>query len=123
MYALILAVVFSSAGMVFLLFKPVAEAREIPREEFINKLRLSKSVFDDFSYRVAEPFKNIWKNLLLPLFLKKSEKIVARFRISVLKTERLLLQLTNYIRGKRENGNNGHTPYWKDLNDFKNNLK
>lgn len=123
MYILISAAIISFAGMAFLLFGPLSEAGKIPKKEFARRLKLSKPVFEDFFGHAAAPFKNFWEHSFLPFFLRKSEKIVARFRINVLKIERLLLRLTNYIRGKRENGNNGNTPYWKDLNDYKQNLK
>jgi len=122
---LILLIVFSAAGMLYLAGNRFKTVRIIKEEELLVKLQKTKHLFSDFYEYVVTPTINFWMNSILPNLYKEFEKTVSRFRINVLKIECWLLKLTNYIRGKRSaqcNGNGSQSQYWKDVNDFKNGL-
>lgn len=95
----------------------------MPENELISKLQAAKPFFLDFNHYIVEPTVNFWKTVVLPKIYKEFEKLVSRLRINILKLEGWLLKLANYIRGKRKiQTNNEQSPYWKDINDFKNDL-
>lgn len=119
---LIIIMLLSAAGMLYLLLKRLQEARMMPENELLAKLQTSRPVFSDFHQYVFIPAVNFYRTAVLPKIYKESEKKISRFRINILKMEGWLLRLTNYIRGKRKIHSNGRTPYWKDINDFKNGL-
>jgi hypothetical protein len=117
---LIILIIFSAGGMMFLVGSRFKEVKIMSDEELLVKLRETKHLFSDFHDYVVVPAINFWKNSALPYIYKEFEKTVSRFRINVLKIEAWLLKLTNYIRGKRKIQNNGYSEYWKDVNDSKN---
>lgn len=119
---LIIIMLLSAAGMLYLLLKRLQEVKMMPENELLAKLQTSRPVFSDFHQYVFIPAVNFYRTAVLPKIYKESEKKISRFRINILKMEGWLLRLTNYIRGKRKIHNNGRTPYWKDINDFKNGL-
>lgn len=122
---LIILVVFSAGGMLYLVGNRFKTIRIMDEKELLVKLQNSKSSFADFYSYIVIPTINFWSNSVLPNIYKEFEKTVSRFRINVLKIEHWLLKLTNYIRGKRSaqcNGNGSQSQYWKDVNDFKNGL-
>ena len=122
---LILLIVFSAAGMLYLVGSRFKAVRIMKEEELLVKLQETKYLFSDFYEYVVTPTINFWRNSVLPNIYKEFEKTVSRFRINVLKIECWLLKLTNYIRGKRNNqcnSNGSQSQYWKDVNDFKNGL-
>lgn len=120
--ALIVITIFSAGGMLYLLLRRLREIRMMAGSEFLEKLQASRPVFSDFHQYLIIPAINFYRTSVLPAVYKESEKTISRFRINILKIERWLLRLTNYIRGKRKINTNGNTPYWKDINDFKNGL-
>ena len=110
--------------MAFLILRELEGVRALGEYEFLNRLKLSKSFFSDFHQQIIIPAINFWQSSLLPRIYKEFEKIIGRFRIHILKIENLLFKLANYIRGKRKTENNNHqSPYWREINDFKNGLK
>lgn len=116
MNILIYTALFSAAGAIFLFSKGLSFARALPREEFERKLNETKPVFHDINARIIVPFAVFLHNSFSPKIYKEFEIIISKFRLNVLRMERLLLQLANYIRGKREikmNGNNH--PYWNQV--------
>lgn len=119
---LVIIMFLSVAGMLSLLSKRLREVRMMPENELLARLRISRPVFSDFHQYVFIPAVNFYRTVVLPKIYKESEKKISRFRINILKMEGWLLRLTNYIRGKRKINTNGNTPYWKDINDFKNGL-
>lgn len=120
--ALIVITIFSAGGMLYLLLRRLREIRMMAGSELLEKLQASRPVFSDFHQYFIIPAINFYRTSVLPAVYKESEKTISRFRINILKIERWLLRLTNYIRGKRKINTNGNTPYWKDINDFKNGL-
>lgn len=119
---LIIIMLLSAAGMLYLLLKRLKEVKMMPANELLAKLQASRPVFSDFHQYIIIPAVNFYRTAVLPKIYKEFEKKISRFRINILKMEGWLLRLTNYIRGKRKIHNNGRTPYWKDINDFKNGL-
>ena len=91
-------------------------ARMIPRAEFEQKLNQTAPVFHDISTRIIIPSIVFLHNTLSPKIYKEFEIIISRFRINVLRMERQLLHLANYIRGKRDvKINDGNNPYWNKI--------
>lgn len=116
MNILVYAALLSVAGIVFLVLKGVSFARTMPKEEFERRLNESKPIFHDINARVIIPFAVFMHDSLSPKIYKEFEIIISKFRINVLRMERLLLQLANYIRGKREVKMNGNShPYWNQV--------
>ena len=117
MNALIYMALLSAAGLVFLFSRGVSFARALPKEEFERRLNETKPVFHDINARIIIPSAVFLHNFLSPKIYKEFEIIISKFRINTLRMERLLLQLANYIRGKREVKMNGNShPYWNQVN-------
>ncbi|MEK9183640.1 MAG: hypothetical protein AAB890_01020 [Patescibacteria group bacterium] len=114
--------IFSAIGIIYLLARGLILARTMDKKELSLKLASSKSIFDDFHVYVFVPFVGFLKISVLPMVFKEFEIIISKFRINVLKVERQLFHLANYIRGKREikTDNESH-PYWDSVNTLKNN--
>ena len=112
--------IFSAIGIIYLLTKGLILAKTIDKKELSLKLT-SSSIFDDFHVYVFIPFMDFLKTFILPKIFKEFEIIISKFRISVLKVERQLFHLANYVRGKREikTDNESH-PYWDSVNNSKN---
>lgn len=120
MNILIYIAALSAAGLAALVFKGVFWARMMPREEFEKKLDESKPVFYDINAKIFVPAAVFLHDFLSPKIYKEFEIIISKFRINVLRMERLLLQLANYIRGKREVKMNGNKhPYWNQVGGAK----
>ena len=118
MNILIYMALLSAAGLVFLFSKGVSFARALPKEEFERRLNETKPVFHDINARIIIPSAVFLHNFLSPKIYKEFEIIISKFRINTLRMERLLLQLANYIRGKREVKMNGNShPYWNQISD------
>lgn len=116
MSILIYTALLSAVGIAFLVSKGVSFARAIPKEEFERRLGETKPVFHDINARIITPFAVFLHDSLSPKIYKEFEIIISKFRINVLRMERLLLQLANYIRGKREVKMNGSShPYWNQV--------
>lgn len=114
--------IFSAIGIIYLLAKGLVLAKAMDKKELSLRLISSKSIFDDFHVYVFIPLVNFLKISVLPIVFKEFEIIISKFRINVLKVERQLFHLANYIRGKREikTDNEGH-PYWDSVNALKDN--
>ena len=118
MNALIYMALLSATGLAFLFSRGVSFARVLPKEEFERRLNETKPVFHDISVRIIIPFAVFIHDFLSPKIYKEFEIIISKFRINTLRMERLLLQLANYIRGKREVKMNGNSnPYWNQISD------
>ena len=116
MNILIFTAILSAAGIAALIFRGMFLARMMPKEELEKKINESKSVFYDINAKIFVPTAVFLHDSLSPKIYKEFEIIISKFRINVLRTERLLLQLANYIRGKREvKINGGKHPYWNQV--------
>ena len=117
MNILIYTALLSAVGAVFLFSRGVSFARALPKEEFERRFSETRPVFHDINARIIIPFAVFLHDSLSPKIYKEFEIVISKFRINVLRTERLLLQLANYIRGKREVKMNGNShPYWNQAN-------
>ena len=106
----------SAAGIAFIFSKGVSFTRAMPKEEFERRLGETRPVFHDINARIIIPFAVFLHDSFSPKIYKEFEIVISKFRINVLRTERLLLSLANYIRGKREVKMNGNShPYWNQL--------
>jgi len=114
---LVYLIVFSGIGMAFLVLKHLKEVRIMSKGELIEKLKESKPLISDFQEYTFIPMINFWHDIFLPRLFREGERVISKFRILVLRVERKLLQLTNYIRGKRELKINGQnkSPYWEEI--------
>ena len=93
-------------------------ARAMPRAKFEEKLSGTTPVFHDISARIIVPSIVFLHDTFSPKIYKEFEIIISRFRINVLRAERQLLHLANYIRGKREMKiSDGNHPYWNQISD------
>lgn len=120
---LIIFILFSGIGMFYMVASRIEEVRAMSRGQFISALRESKPVFSDFNHYFVSPIVHFTQTIILPKIFKEFEKMISMLRINILKVEKLLLDLSRYIKGKREIKTNGkRNPYWKDMNDFKNGL-
>ncbi len=116
MNILIYIAILSAAGIAALVSKEVFFARAMPKEEFERRLSESRPIFYDFNARILIPAAVFLHDSLSSKIYKEFEIIVSKFRINVLRVERLLLRLANYIRGKREVKINGNShPYWNKV--------
>ena len=107
----------SAAGIAFIFSKGVSFTRAMPKEEFERRLGETRPVFHDINARIIIPFAVFLHDSFSPKIYKEFEIVISKFRINVLRMERLLLQLANYIRGKREVKMNGNShPYWNQVN-------
>lgn len=109
-------------GMVFMISRHLPYLRKITHEQINYKMSRSRSLRGTIYNITINPFINLWHKHLHAELLNLLMKIIKRFRIIILKIERILFKFTNYIRGKHEAKKNGETKYWKDINDFKNDL-
>lgn len=109
-------VIFSFLGAAGLFARRFAPARMLSGEELNRRLKETRPTFHGISNRVSVSAGNFVKRSVLPKLFKEFEIIISKFRIYVLKAERMLHDLTHYIRGKREikSGRSNH-PYWNNV--------
>jgi hypothetical protein len=123
MKTLILLSAFSALGLLVIFFRRLYEVRIMSQEEFLYSLKDTRPFFSSFYKILVVPVKLFYKNIFLPWFFKRAEKTVHGFRILVLKAEHNLFDLKHYFRGKHDVNSDGHSPYWKEMKDYKENLK
>lgn len=112
--------IFSAFGMAFLFAKEFSAVKKLSRAELIDGLKNSKPLFHDISVRIIFPAMNFVYVTMAPKVYKEFEIIISKIRINVLRVERILLNLTHYIRGKREITKNGNKhPYWNAVSEAK----
>lgn len=110
---LIYATALSCFGLIVLIAQGLREFNRIDSDEFLTKARETKPIFHDLKIHIWVPVANYFHAVIIPIIYKEFEIVISRVRINVLRIERLLLQLANYIRGKREVKINGqHHHYW-----------
>lgn len=115
---------FSVIGLVVLTGRAVADVKKINREEFKARFIETKPFFHDLNVRAVFPLMRYLSIIVLPKIYKEFEIVISKFRINVLRTERMLLHLAHYMRGKREvKINGGAHPYWNNLGSPKDEKK
>lgn len=113
----------SLIGMVGMIFARFSHIKEMSHEQIALKIRTTKSLRKIFYKYIISPLVDLWHLVIKIKFYKTTEKSARKFRIFVLKTERILFRFTDYVRGKHvveKNGN--HSEYWHNINEFKNGL-
>lgn len=106
---------FSGVVLIALFAKNLKAAKAIPQAELEQSLRESRSSFHHISSGIVAPTAGYVKKSILPKVYKEFEIIISKFRIYILRVERMLLWLTHYVRGKREVKVNGSHPYWDSI--------
>lgn len=120
MYILATTASVSGLGLAYIIAKHLNYVREATHEEIIVKVEETKSLRVIFYKYILLPILDIWNSRVKIWLYQNIEKLAKKFRIVVLRVERLLLRFTNYIRGKHEVERNGNqSEYWKNMNDFK----
>lgn len=123
MKTLIFLSAFSALGLLVIFFRRLYEVRIMSQEEFLYSLKDTKPFFSDFHKIIVVPISTFYRNVFLPRFFKRAEKTVHWFRIHILKFEHSLFSLKHYFRGKHEISTEGHSPYWKEMREYKEDLK
>ncbi len=95
----------------------------MPKSDFLYSLKETRPFFSEFYAMLVVPSQRFYGNKFLPWFFKRAEKTVHWFRIHILKIEHSLFDLKHYFRGKHEVRTGGNSPYWKGMNEYKEELK
>ncbi len=115
-------IILSAVGMLIVFRRHLMELREMPESEFLEKLRLSDTMFEGLHDSVLTPAGKFWKDNIVPLFYKFAGRVIFKFRGVVRNFENKLTFLDDYIHGKTHPKGNGGSEYWNDVNKFKNGL-
>lgn len=108
--------VFSAIALIVLVGRAAADVRNINKEEFRARFIETKPFFHDLNVHFVFPLMRYLSIVILPKIYKEFEIVISKFRINVLRIERILLRLAHYMRGKREvKINGGAHPYWNNL--------
>jgi hypothetical protein len=114
----------SFAGIFIIFWRRFRQVRYLSPDELKLRLLSSRSVRLELKESVVEPLKVKFRENILPAFWKSSEKIVRRFRVSVLRFEAQLKNLSDKLRGKHVNLEvSEKSEYWESLNHAKENAK
>ena len=109
-------------GMAFLFRRYFLEVRKLPLEEVRRRLASSESVRRELQLRYLVPWHGRFNEVYLPNFWRRSEKLVRRARLVVMKFEKRLSDLSDKLRGKHVNlGIPERSEYWETLNGAKQN--
>jgi hypothetical protein len=110
--------ILSGIGIAVMLSTQVLKIKKLPSKELKSAEYVSNAHFlKDILKNLFIPVYNFWDIKIIPRIYHVSEKIAHKMRIYVLKTEKSLLKLTNYIKGKREIKNNGNaSKFLRNLN-------
>ena len=104
------------------LFRP--SAKKMSREDMEGYLRSEKSFFQEL-FEGAEYYLRIfWEDFLRDALYNTVEKQLTKFRLLVMKLERRLQNLTEWLKGRRLAPPNGQkSEYWQQISDWKNGEK
>ena len=110
----------SLAGLAFLFRRYFLEVRKLPLEEVRRRLASSESVRRELQLRYLVPWHGRFNEVYLPNFWRRSEKLVRRARLVVMKFEKRLSDLSDKLRGKHVNLDiPERSEYWETLNGAK----
>ena len=99
-------------------------ARKMSREDMENYLRSGQSVFQEFFEGIENALNNFWGGYLRDALYNTVEKHLTKFRLLVLKLERRLQNITEWLKGRRLAPPNGQkSEYWQQISDWKNGAK
>ena len=122
----IFSLIFLAAlgGMAFLFRRYFLEIRKLSLEEVRSRLASSESVRRELHLRYFVPWRKRFNEVYLPNFWRRSEKLVQRARLVVMKFEKRLSDLSDKLRGKHINLDiSERSEYWETLNGVKGNNK
>lgn len=123
MEILIITAFVSAAGIMIILFRHLSYVRNISQEQLLSRINTTKSFRKSLYGIIVTSSINRWNNYGRKWFYGFIEKIIGKFRVIILKIEKLLLRFSNYIHGKHEIKKNGnHSEYWQNITKFKNGL-
>jgi len=120
MYYFLMLSFLSFAGVGYLVFSKLGQAKNIPREEFLTALKSTKPFFEDYRKIIVVPAIRYWQLIAYPFILREVEKGLFSLRSFILSAEKEIGHIRDYVRGKRIlhiNGNRHH--YWGELNEHK----
>ncbi|MDP3762479.1 MAG: hypothetical protein Q8Q97_00190 [bacterium] len=124
LYIFSLIFLASLAGLAFLFRRHFLEIRKLPLEEVGRRLASSGSVRRELHLRYLAPWRGRFNEVYLPNFWRRSEKLVRRARLVVMKFEKRLSDLSDKLRGKHVNLDiQERGEYWETLNGAKENNK
>jgi len=120
LYIFSLIFLTSLTGLAFLFRRYFLEVRKLPLEEVRRRLASSESVRRELQLRYLAPWRGRFNEVYLPNFWRRSEKLVRRARLVVMKFEKRLSDLSDKLRGKHVNlGIPERSEYWETLNGAK----
>ncbi len=119
-YYLVLSIL-SFGALAYIVAGKVKYAREsVPENELLTALKSSKPFFEDYRIIVLVPLVRYWQIFIYPFILRETEKGLSSLRQFILKIEKEVGHIRDYVRGKRIlhiNGKRHH--YWGELNEHK----
>ena len=122
LYIFSLIFLTSLTGLAFLFRRYFLEVRKLPLEEVRRRLASSESVRRELQLRYLTPWRGRFNEVYLPNFWRRSEKLVRRARLVVMKFEKRLSDLSDKLRGKHVNLDiPERSEYWETLNGPKQN--
>lgn len=124
LYIFSLIFLASLGGMAFLFRRYFLEIRKLSSDEVQRRLASSESLRRELHLRYFVPWREQWYEVYLPNFWRRSEKLVRRARLVVMKFEKRLSDLSDKLRGKHINLDvSERSEYWEILNGAKENNK
>lgn len=124
--------IFSAISVFSLVLLAIMVSLKVRKLRLLDQESLERLIADEFDFfninfsnRARIIFDHAKRIFSHPSFLKFLEIFLRRARIFVLKIERSLLKMTDYLRGKRQvrlNHENS-SQFMKDINEWKNGNK
>lgn len=116
-------IVLSFAGMSVIIFRHLKEVRMAALDTGVSNLKFGRSLIKSFYCSAKISLVYFWKNYLIPLFYKITERALFKMESITKKIQSKLKRFSNYIKGKRKiNNSSASSEYWEDVIEFKNNL-
>lgn len=124
----IILIALGIGGLVVLVGRYVPSLRTLNTQRQRKALEKLPPFFDFIEKYILRPLVEFTGSVVQPASLKLLEKALRRFRIVVLRVEKMLHRLSDYFRGRRiaiknGNGNKGkNSEFWSEVNKFKDEL-
>lgn len=118
----------SLIGMMIIVLKHLTAVRMLSEDIMHKKLSQMASLKNEIWLKILLPtYKKIHSNVLPKIYIF-AERFIEHFRSLLLKLEKKLEHITNYLRGRRSlsNGNEDDSKnfdYWKTINKHQNSAK
>jgi len=115
---------FSLAGLTILYLRHLHAARLMSVDELEAFIRERHSPFYDVGEHLLIPIFQKFKGFSHFLFYKSAELVMRGCRRVILRIEKELARIVDYLHGRNINLDNGKkSPYWKEMNEWRNELK